>query len=122
MIDNLMDDLEYKIMKELPHGSGIDYSYFCMGSCVENNKTGGRTILFKFGNSFRYMNDNGFYDGRYNFSVTLRLNNMSNTIEVVDVRVPDRSKRARMINEYLDDLFYMSWQCEVRIEVTVEPR
>jgi len=46
----------------LPHGSGINFDYW-----IDMDNSGDNQIVF--GNSWDYMNDNGYYDGVIDFKV-----------------------------------------------------
>jgi hypothetical protein len=67
-LENFFDD----VMRELPHGSGIDYDW----SVVKH-----RGNVVWFGNGYHYMNDVGMYDGNFSFTVSYSYDLAARTVK-----------------------------------------
>lgn len=87
-------DFNSKIISILPHGSGINYEW-------NIEKKGGKVICR---NAWDYMDNNGYYDDIFPFSVTFDHDDFSVKFHGLT------SKQYRKINwinlrEYLEDIF-----------------
>lgn len=93
----MQDDAEEVLKRNLPHGSGIncDWTFEWMTTAVICR------------NSYHCMNDNGFYEGYADFSITLHY-----AEDVSDFRLKfhgyqaQRLNRKHMLREYLTETFF----------------
>lgn len=88
---NQRDQLETLLEKTLPHGSGIDGKWYFDW----------RINALTAANSFHRMDENGYYCGWNDFTVTLNL---------VTLKIK-RSGGHPQINDYLDDQFHEWLEC-----------
>lgn len=90
-------DVDQAAILNLPHGSGINYDWYC-----EKHKDG-KIVCF---NRFDVMNEHGFYIGAATFSICWYLASEKN------FRLQFHGRRAQYLNqyynlrEYLEDTIY----------------
>lgn len=92
------DDTRKKILSLLPHGSGINYDYYI--------KIGKDYI--KVFNCYDRMNEFGFYDGVFPFSVKFTKNNFNlhfHNLNSYGYRLINNE----MLKDYLQDVYYDSY-------------
>ena len=88
------------IRHDAPSGSGIDYEYKKIR--ISRYHHGEKKILFE--NSYHYMNENGFYDGIFPFTVIINKN--SDVIVKFHVNSAGRYRvNKNDIKNYLEELF-----------------
>jgi hypothetical protein len=81
-----------ELTKLLPSGSGID-----SGITFDFDKSNGEKLVFHF--DFHHMDENGFYDGWTNHSLTVR----PSLVHGIELTISGRNKND--IKEYLHELF-----------------
>lgn len=62
--NNHTDKIENYLKSEMPHGSGLDYTWK-----IDYKKSTGNKLVFHM--SFHSMDENGYYDGIIDFTVTV---------------------------------------------------
>ena len=87
-------DFDDKIISILPHGSGIDYDW-----TIE--RRGNKVVC---NNAYHRIDENGFYDGIFPFSVTFTKDNFMVKFHKLTSWGRKVSRR-EMLKDYLEDLF-----------------
>ena len=86
-----------EFIKELPHGSGIDYDW----EWSESRK------YWKFANAWHYLNEHGYYDGVLPFTLLIPKDDVMNYKIVFHVNGAGRYRVNKgCIKEYLLDHLY----------------
>lgn len=85
-------NLEDALLKSLPHGSGIDCHWE-----IDYFKNG----KIKCSNAWHKMNDNGYYIGYLDFSVTIGYNKKADRLTIGTVKI----RNWNMIKDYLEEVF-----------------
>jgi hypothetical protein len=92
------DDVIQDLLKDLPHGSGLD-----AGVEFEPKESTPQKLVFY--TSFHHMNDNGYYDGWTDHKLII-----TPLFGGFDIRITGKNKR--QIKEYLSQLFYEVFTAE----------
>ncbi len=79
----------------LPSGSGID-----SGCEIDLKKSGQNKIVIN--SSYHAMNEHGYYDGWYDFKVTVK----SHLILEIDLKITGKFGKYGDVKEYLYDIFH----------------
>lgn len=98
------NDMGYKIVNllfdNLPHGSGIDYSWFVKQGIKKPNR-------FYCQNSYHTMDENGMYDRIYDFTVVI---DYAMGFEFIRLNFnginPEKYRSGYGLREYLESEFY----------------
>ena len=86
-----------RIIDVLPHGSGVNYDYE-----IKVAPNGKKITVY---NKYDYMDENGFYDGVFPFSVSYTAENV--TLHFHNLTSGQYKKiRREGIREYLEELYY----------------
>lgn len=101
------DWLAYAERELLPSGSGID-----CGTKIDLDRSTGRRIVLTM--SFHHMNENGFYDGWTEHTVTI-----VPAFDGIDLVVGGRDRNG--VKEYLADTYYHCLKSQIDI-MSDEPR
>ena len=93
-----------ELIRILPHGSGINYSWY-VGYIDPKNK------YIRLENRFDHMNENGFYDRVYPFTVYLPTEKSLDALQRdFKVSVKSRSQIAQVLKEYLEDTIFYAFE------------
>jgi hypothetical protein len=97
------EDAIRKLFDQLPHGSGIDSAYE-----IDWTTSNGEKIVFSF--SFHHMNENGYYDGWTDHTVTV-----TGSLQFgFNLKISGRNRND--IKDYLYDVFNEAFNREVEAE------
>lgn len=96
--------VEELVKEYFPHGSGIDGSH---GEFDYEKSTDKKLVFYS---SYHYMDENGFYDGWYDFTIYFEASLMS--IFNTRATVPKRLRR-RDYDEYLRDVYHDAMNQEI---------
>ena len=95
--DNHTDKLE-SLLDNLPHGSGLDYTW----KYDYNKSNRNRIVLYM---SFHAMDDNGYYDGIIDFTVTVK----PDLLSIIDLSIIGNFGKYQDVKSYLYDILYESF-------------
>lgn len=95
-LDKHEEAIKKLVEDNFPHGSGIDggYGEFDYGRCTDKKLV--------FHSEYHYMNENGYYDGWYDFKVIVEASLMFGFN--VDVKIGRRMKNYG-VDEYLCEIY-----------------
>jgi len=101
VIDQLID--------MLPHGSGIDgKTELLLDECKPYDKPVKRIVI---ASSYHAMNDDGYYDGWYDFKLII-----TPSFDGIDMKVTGKFGKYSDVKDYLWETFYFALTTDIEVE------
>jgi len=94
-IDKHWDTITTVLFENLPHGSGIDYDW--QFYAADNGKD------LVCANGWHYMNENGYYDGSWDFQITIKTG-IRDMFGKIVFKITGQFGKHQDIKEYLYEL------------------
>jgi hypothetical protein len=106
------DDVIDQLIDLLPHGSGVDANtQLLLDECKPYDKPIRKIVI---ASSYHAMNENGYYDGWYDFKIII-----TPDFSGIDINIKGKFGKEQDIKDYLFDYFYYAITADVEIEKLV---